>query len=392
MITPHPSPHFSDLIHADIQESRLFLSGLNFTYKARGAIYKILNSLDKTCVGDTVLAPAFHCPTVVQPILMAGFKVKYFGINKDLSINESSILRQLNDQVAAVITINYFGFPQDFTAIKSHCAHNNCIVIEDCSHSFIYTAPMELTGESGDYAVYSFWKLLPSLAGGGIRINSPDHIKLKPSYIPISTKSKLKMLKLFVEQSVENMPDCLFKRTLVYTESLRVGLKSNSTWPQDNEAKEECGDKKQGDNFYPKIEELFSDEMPALSMRIINKSNFTKIIESRRRNYTLLQKALEGCNKLHLAYIELPARVCPWGFPIIVPNRHQYDYILRRQGVSFFTFGEMLHGSLNDSTCNAAGLAAAEYLSKSMLCISIHQDIDEATLLNNAQIIKEVIG
>ena len=137
MSAPFPSLHFSDLqskpkrnaFFSSAEASRLY-----YTYNGRGAIYQVLRCLPES-QGRSVLVPAFHCPTVVDPILRAGYRVIYYEITPDLKVDCADVLRKLSDDVAAVVLINYFGFPADIDPILADCRASGALIIEDCSQA-----------------------------------------------------------------------------------------------------------------------------------------------------------------------------------------------------------------------------------------------------------------
>ncbi len=382
-MTPHPTARFRDLTGRSNLHTKKLLAkhNLNYTYKARGAIYKILNSINKETKGNYILAPAFHCPTVIQPILLAGFKVKYYMINEDLSINEEDLIKQLDPSIAAIITINYFGFEQKTDSIKDLCHQFNSYLIEDCSHSFLKASPLELSGNSGDFAVYSFWKLIPSNVGGAIRINTSNHPQLKANKISTTNKNKLVVMKHLFEQAVENMEDGYIRKGILHLEQARVHAKKAKR-PHQNTTNSRTPIT---ENTYPFNEELFSDDLPLLPKRIIEQSNLQDIVQSRRYNYHLVEKSIIKSSYLNPAFKAMPDDTCPWAYPLILEKRNTIEQEIRSSGVVFFTFGEKLHESLQEPSAAASKDAqdAARWLSESLLCLPIHQGMSDLEVNRN---------
>ena len=131
--------------------------------------------------------PAFHCVTAVEPIVRAGYTPLFYKINEDLSIDYEDLCAKLSSDIAAVVVINYFGFPADIEGILALREKYDYYVIDDWAHSFLDAKSQKLTGDKGDMAIFSFRKLVPSYAGGGLRINS-EAFTCGFSYTPIGSE------------------------------------------------------------------------------------------------------------------------------------------------------------------------------------------------------------
>lgn len=384
MTSVHPTAHFSDFIkRKDPASLKLIYNDpqLHLTYKARGAIYRALISA-RPKGANTVLAPSFHCPTVIHPILDAGLNVQYYRINADLSIDNQDLISQLTTTITAVIIINYYGFEQEINEIKAVCNTLGIPIIDDWSHSFLKTAPLELTGKRVDYSVYSFWKIAPCHEGGGFRNNSHTAVDTNP--ISISTKTSIKNIKQIIESATGNLPDGAIKRCLERLEQLRVNRKRklhNLTAPTSiNPA-----------DPYSADMEHYADTIPAISSHILKRSNLSHIAETRRRNYEALASQLNHHPVAKSLFPQLPERCCPWAYPVLINNRSEYDHRMKKAGALLFTFGETLHHSIE--TCSSTEtIEIAKHLSRSLLSLSIHQDVDLQQINRTAAAIKTVLG
>src|SRR5262245_47476187 len=62
---------------------------VRLAFNGRAAIHQYFVSLASTSPKRSrrvVLVPAFHCPTVVDPIIHAGYTVRYFAVDPDLKV------------------------------------------------------------------------------------------------------------------------------------------------------------------------------------------------------------------------------------------------------------------------------------------------------------------
>lgn len=120
--------------------------------------------------GGTLLAPAYHCPTMLDPALALGGHVALYPLHLDLSPNLTT-LDALADAspapVRVLLATHFFGVPQDFEALAAWCRQCGVVIVEDASHAFFteFHRPTGI-GQYGDYVTSSPYKFLPSADGG----------------------------------------------------------------------------------------------------------------------------------------------------------------------------------------------------------------------------------
>ena len=378
MLNPHPSLRLRDLAFrgGSRQIARLRQGeSLTFTYKARAAIFQLCRALPND--GEApVLVPAFHCPTVVEPILRAGCRVAFYRIRKDLSIDHEDLARKVQGGVRAVLVIHYCGFPVDLSPILAMRGDRKWFLIEDWSHSFLDARSNSLTGGDGDCAVYSFYKQVPTFVGGGLRITRPGFAVPTPTGRP-GIRSSLVILKRLVEQAVENSDATYAKKLFQALERKRVETFRKP--PVD--AIPETG------NNYEFDENLANSGMPALSKAVFDLSDWPLIIRRRRELYRIWAESLGTYPGLDKVFEALPESVCPWAFPVLMSERSRYDYQLRARGVPLFTFGETLHPLLAQS--DPAARDDAEFLSRNLLMLSVDQRLSDEVVADCCRIVNE---
>lgn len=343
------------------------------TYDARGAIFQVCMALPDRLT-KPVLIPAFHCPSVVDPVLAAGCHVVFYRIRPDLTIDYEDLASKMRRGAAAVIVINYFGFPADIQPILQLTRQHGGLLIEDWAHSFMDALSDSLNGGEGDVAVYSFYKHVPTYAGGGIEIFSP-HFSFQPSMSRIGFAQSLVIVKRLMEQMANNADEGLVKSLFQYLERQRVALKrplGAATFAEEAAIPYQF-DKKRA-----------IARMPKLSLLILQLQNRTSIIRRRRQNYQLWGETMREHDGLRKVYPVLPDRVCPWAYPVLLTDRSKYDYQLREKGVPLFTFGETLHASVGN--CDASTLNDAVYLSNHLLMLAVHQGLTQEQVREAATI------
>jgi dTDP-4-amino-4,6-dideoxygalactose transaminase len=378
-----PTLRLRDVLATPNTQSRALLKDANvyYTCNARGALYSLLRSFPAE-KGSVILAPAFHCVTAVEPIIRAGYKPLFYKINEDLSIDYDDLYSKLWSDIAAVVVINYFGFPTDISGILALREKYNYYVIEDWAHSFLDATSQKLTGDKGDFAIYSFRKLVPSYVGGGFRINC-DEFRCESSLTSIGARHSIIILKRLAEEIIENSGDGLLRSTFRYIERKRVGRKQDqlsSTAVSNNKAH----------GVALSHDDLATEELPWFSKAIIHVSDFGSIVAERRRNYRLLDEHLEENRYIHKVFPRLPDHVCPWAYPVWIADRAKYDHQLRKLGIPVFTFGEVLHPLVYK--CAANLITSVDALSNSLMMIPVHQNLDKEAMLFFCRTISQFFG
>lgn len=389
LVRAHPSASATDIFSWGAARNLLPDDGpqARYTFKARGAIFQYLKALSDGKRTE-VLLPAYHCPTIVHAVERAGLVPRYYGVNDNLSIDESSLSRKLGPCTAVVLVINFFGFPTVLGQLGDAIHAAGALLLEDCSHSFLYANPLRMAGERGDAAVYALWKLVPAGVGGLVTVNC-GVVSLSAVNGRVTPRTWLRYAKRLVEESVENLPDGLLRRGLLAVEQWRVrGTTGEAVVASADAAPAED----QIEGRYPIVDEDFDSAVPALQKYILMHAKLETVAHARRENFKTLLAALCDCAEATPLFSSLPETVVPWCFPIRIRGRRLYDYRMRERGVPLFTFGETLHPSLfSAAESNAAMLATARALRDNVLCIGVHQNLDRAVLECAARNIIEVL-
>lgn len=377
----HPTLRFSDVFPPTAQS----LSGLHgshrlhLTYNARGAFYQLLRSLPARC-GRTVLLPAFHCTALVEAVAKAGYQSAFYRVAPDLTVDLEDVSRKMSHAVAAVVIIHYFGFPTDVKPFLRLAKPYRAYVIEDCAHSFLSRHRGEYVGHRGDFALFSYYKFAPSLAGGGLGINRGDFCGDAVLAAPL--RERLVIAKRLLEQAIENSPSHPLRAAILHWEQKRAArrltVKSNPPISQfiDDPYMFRC--------------DLADARIPWLCRQVIESCNWKQIAGARQRNYRLVSRLIRDTTAIRRVLPELPDEVCPWAFPILMKNRLSHETRLQALGVPLFTFGEVLHPLLQSA--DERTRSDAEYLSSHLLLLPVHAQLNEQELRACADIFNRFVG
>lgn len=116
-----------------------------------------------------LLAPAFHCRTMLDPALALGAGVRLYPINEDLTPRFDVIEALLRETSArALLVPHYFGHaqpPELLARLAALCEARDVALIEDCAHA-LRSGGSRRIGHVGRYGITSPYKFHPSGEGG----------------------------------------------------------------------------------------------------------------------------------------------------------------------------------------------------------------------------------
>jgi perosamine synthetase len=120
--------------------------------------------------GSALLAPAYHCRTMIDPALALGGDVLLYPLEQDLAPDMAALDELLDCStvpVKALLATHFFGIPQELAKLSAWCATHGLVLIEDCSHVFFCEGNRPPgTSLDGDFVISSPYKFLPSPDGG----------------------------------------------------------------------------------------------------------------------------------------------------------------------------------------------------------------------------------
>lgn len=380
---PHPSLRFRDI--SLLRQNRLAAqppSRLHLTYSARGAFYQLLRSLPPE-KGKRVVLPAFHCTALVEPAVQAGFDVVFYRVRPDFSPDFADIRAKMASGAALLVAVHYFGFPTAMRDFLQTGREHGAYVVEDCAHSFLTSHASGRVGQEGDFALFSYYKFAPSIAGGGLGINVRDFALPTPA-TRLPRREQTILTKRLVEQMLQNSPERLLSRALLTLEQKRVAAKHLAAGADGAPSQSQFMD-----DPYLFSGDLARTEMPWLCRRVIECCNWDKMANVRRRNYRLLSSLLRKSALFRHVFPVLPDTVCPWAFPVLLEERIAHEHKLRSLGVPLYTFGEILHPRL--ALFDDSARKDAEYLSQQLLLLPVHAGLSEEDVTRFAETVNRYV-
>lgn len=126
--------------------------------------------------GTRVLAPAYHCRTLIDPALALGAEVLLYPLSSTLQPLTEALEQALQASTPpkALVLTHFLGQPLPDESLRRWvelARARGVSVLEDCSHLCIpalWRDPQVLAGRLGDYAVASHYKFFPGGDGAAL--------------------------------------------------------------------------------------------------------------------------------------------------------------------------------------------------------------------------------
>jgi len=267
-------------------------------------IIRVLNLTER----DEVLLPSYLCGDILIPFEEEGVNFSFYKVNKDLRVDISDIEGRITKKTKAIMAIHYFGYPQRIEELRRLCEEQSLCLIEDTVQSFLSKYNGEFLGSVGDLAFTSFRKYLPVLDGSLVLINAEGINSNNLKWANPSLTHALYLCLRYLGMSSKN----LHLKAHIVPEPLFLWLFA-------------MADKAL--NKYPK-----PAKMSHSSTRLLCRLDFGDVITRRRANFQYLLDNWHF-DMIQPLFHELPADVCPLGFPVLASDRDYVKQELVKRGV-----------------------------------------------------------
>lgn len=317
--------------------------------------------------GDNVLIPAYHCTSMVEPVVWTGATPIFYRIHADTRVDLDDFENKCNVNTRAALVTHYFGFPQDMAALRQACDRHRVAMIEDCAHAFFGEWNNQPLGTAGDYAIASAMKFF-AIHDGGCLVSArrPLHdIKLESAGVAFELKTAINTLEQAFSYSRLTPLNWIAWPFLWLKDWLwrRVKKTAKTSTPSGPGASE-------GDyEFEPR---WLNTRMSIASRVLIRLTNQNRLVNRRRQNYKKLHMALASAPGVTPLFPDLPEKVVPYVYPLLMDEPERVFPILKMAGVPILRFGEYLWPDVDEGTC-----AVAADLSRRLFQFPCHQELRE---------------
>jgi perosamine synthetase len=371
-----------DLLKVAARSGRMALpvdttSGNSFFW-ARNALYHGLVALGLG-TSDHVLVPAFICSAAVSPILAVGAEVGYYRMRSDCTPDVADLSRKIKAKTRAIMTVHYFGFPQNVQLFRELCNRHGLILIEDCAHVLSGQIGGQPLGTFGDVSIFSWRKFLPLYDGADLIVKMlPARLTLQwseESWL-FSLKVVKNLLDRRLDQTSGALPRLLYRCLQLPQRTLsRRGETSTETSSMMNADSNQLAFDRKTVNW----------PMSRASRWIMTHSDIPAIIQRRRSNYFALLDELSKIAGVTPLFPFLPPDVCPWVFPLFLDGLRNAHLLLREKRIPAVTWG-----GVRDPEITKELFPDADYLYENLVFLPIHQNLGAKDLKEIVEKVKEV--
>jgi perosamine synthetase len=349
----------------DLPHTRLLTSG-------RAALFAAMKALGVQ-PGDGVLAPSYHCPTLVAPLRAAGAVVQFYPLGPDGLPALDAITPAPGTR--ALVVAQLFGLPRSLAAVRAWCDRHGIALVEDCAHSFFGQAGERPVGHWGDLATASVSKFFPVAEGGLLASARPLPAQaLRPAGAKLQIKAWVDLLERGSEQGrltgLNTALGALFRLKNGPPRAPAAG--GPARLPSEAEHMTEC--------------DLGRSEQapPALTRRLFGLPR-RRIVERRRAHYETLYRLTQGLPGARPLFGPLPAQAAPYVMPLWLDNPEPAYVALRAAGCAVFRWDRVWPG-VPDFPDDHGARWRTHVLQ--LLC---HQDLDDAMLARTGAVLTETL-
>jgi hypothetical protein len=311
--------------------------------------------------GGALLAPAYHCRTMLDPALALGGDVVLYPLRADLSPDRAALdalVAHAPTPVKALLATHFFGIPQALEQLAAWCAERGITLVEDCSHALFGErhCPPGI-GRSGEFVVSSPYKFLPSPDGGLLYAREAGRLSKVRTQAPPLT-AELRGLTVILQR--QRNPEVGDPARLAA--ELAMIIEQPAPAARDFHAMADCSADYRPDEA----------ERAALRIsRVIYRHPDSAVIARRRReNYLRWTEATANLQHCHPLFPELPAACIPYMFPLLIEHPEPHFHWLKRLGVPIWRWDSLV----------ASACPTANNYRLHLLHLPCHQSLSEGEL------------
>lgn len=330
-------------------------SGAKTRFFTRGR-YALTEAYRQSGVGDkgALLAPAYHCRTMLDPAIRLGAEVGLYALRPDLSPDMDSLATSLaacQHPVKALLVTHYFGFAQDLEPLAGFCGKYDIALIEDCAHAlFIKSetntiAKSGAMGKTGRFCVASPYKFFPSEDGGLLWTNGGDEFPADQKPTPTFAQELKGLLHSAQRARDQNRPpDVKMIDNEIQALAGKLALTGHDAREQDTQASK----------HYLAAEEHLTSL--AWSRWVTRHTNVARLADRRRHNYQQWANAVADLPHCRALFPHLPDATVPYMFPLQIDHPEVHFFALKQLGVPVWRWDDMAMSNCRIASTNRLNL------------------------------------
>lgn len=308
----------------DLPHTRLLTSG-------RAALFAACKALGVQ-PGDSVLAPSYHCPTLVAPLRAAGADVQFYPLGPDGLPALDAITPA--PRTKAIVVAQLFGLPRSLAAVRAWCDRHGIALVEDCAHTFFGQAGERPIGHWGDLATASVSKFFPVPEAGLLASNQP----LPPQALqPASARQQLKAWVNVLERSSEH------GRLTGLNTALGALFRAKNGPPRPPAPAAPPRVLSEAEHM-AECDLSRSEQAPTGAARALFGLPRARIVARRRAHYEMLYRCAQNLPGARPLLGALPAQAAPYVMPLWVDDAEPVYAALRAAGCAVFRWDRVWPG------------------------------------------------
>lgn len=314
--------------------------------------------------GAALLAPAYHCRTMLDGALALGAEVALYPLTPELHPDLDGLRRaaaRCRTRPAAVLATHYFGLPRDIAALAAWCRDEGIALVEDCSHALIEADPgapgRAPLGRTGRWAVSSPYKFFPCPDGGWLWAHGDAPLP-ETAPRPATLGDELRGLRLAAGQwrHPATAPDASGVEAALAAlgpgDAGRDWLERGGTTSADYRGQDS------------------GRAGLRVSRWIERRTALAPLVERRRARYAQWVAELSGLAGIRPLLPALPAHVAPYMLPLLVDDPAALFYPLKRIGMPIWRWDDMA----------VSDCAVARRYRQGLFHLPCHQALDDAEM------------
>ncbi|MDL2354137.1 MAG: DegT/DnrJ/EryC1/StrS family aminotransferase [Pseudomonadota bacterium] len=317
----------------------------------------------------TLLAPAYHCRTMLDPALALSAPVLLYPVSRTLApaIEDiRALVARSTPAVRVLLVPHYFGWEQSpalMAQLDVVCRENDIVLIEDCSHAWQIAAKRVATGAAQRVLVASPYKFFAS-EEGGILWSSPARAGAQGTSAGL--RDELKGLRSMwtgrragagaLPRLTGRPPAAQIARGADLTETSDA---PSGMYARGTEGRDAC----------------------AVACWVMRRTAVGGVVERRRANYRRWLAAVAALSGARALYPVMPADCAPYMFPLYLERPDPDFFLLKKMGLPIFRWDEMAV-----SEC----AVAADYRLR-LLHLPCHQTLSEQQMQWMISVLGEVL-
>ena len=281
----------------------------------------------------SLLAPAYHCRTMLDPALALRGAVHFYALNGDLTPKIDSIKAEVATRrpaVKALVVPHYFGFEQPpalMRELAEFCSQQGIALVEDCSHAWqvaMQRGPAS-EAETGHFVVASPYKFFACADGGTLWAN-PSNLSMP-------------------KQSAPGIPD---EAKAIKAALAHRAAKFNLRPPHEAVALPVLAAERGEDliEFSDQPSGLYDDDMEgrsnlAMSRWVMRRTRLSMVVQRRRDRYREWSDAVIRLRGGRALFPELSSSCAPYMFPLLISAPDPQFFMLKQLGLPIWRWDDM---------------------------------------------------